>query len=73
MTMASPKGAKFVPKEKCKAIYDIYCVGVLPKDICVCCGLDRKTVSAIIRRLRNSDGHQTVKKIGRPKKLSDVV
>ena len=63
--MASPKGAKFVPKEKCKAIYDMRYVRVLPHEICVYYRLDRKTVSAIIRHLRNSDGHQTVKKKGR--------
>ena len=69
--MARPKGSKCVPKERCKAIYDMYCVGVLPKDICAYYGLARKTVSAIIRRLRSSNGKSTVRKQGRPKKLSE--
>ena len=66
--MGRAKGAKAVPKSKCKTIYDMYCVGVRIRDIAEYYRIPRSTVSCIVRRYKQPK--KTIVKQGRPKKLS---
>ena len=71
VAMTRKKGAKKVPKELCRTIYDKYWIGVRVTDIAKHYEIKQLTVSNIIRRLRNATKKTTEKKMGRPCKLSD--
>ncbi len=65
--MPRKKGAKCVPPELCKTIYDMYSVGVHAGTIAKYYTMNRPIVSSIVRRLRIN---KTKKRMGRPLKLS---
>ena len=65
------RGAKCVPKQRCKTIYDIYCIDVRVKDIAEYCCMKQPTVSNIFRRLRTINMKPVQKKMGRKPKLSE--
>ncbi len=65
--MARKKGAKPHDKGQCKAIYDMYCVGVRVNAICKHYKMKQTTVSNIIRRNKKSKPNN---KMGRPSRLS---
>ncbi len=68
-TMGRLKGAKCIPKEQSKTIYDMHCVIVHVCDIAKYYDMPRSTVSGIIRRLKKTT--KTVKVQGHPLKLSE--
>ena len=67
-TMGRKKGAKRIPEEKCKRIYDMNVIGVRVRDIAKFYQMPQSTVSCIIRRYKMQT--KTIKKQGRPKKLA---
>ena len=69
-TMVKTKGAKCVPKQRCKTIHDMYCIGVRVKDIALYYNVEQPTISNIIRRLRTSNIKPVKKNMGRKPKLS---
>ena len=68
--MARQKGAKCVPKDKARTIYEMSCVGVRVCQIAAYYNMARPTVSNIIRRLRNASTKPKRKK-GPRRKLSE--
>lgn len=68
--MGRTKGARTVPRETCKAIYDMSRIGVKHVDIAEYYGIKKSTVSNILRRIRQNHNAIT-KKRGRKRKLSD--
>ena len=69
--MARRSGVKFVPKNRCRTIYDMSSIGVRIIDIARYYNLPRSTVANIIRRYRNSEKQETKKKMGRKLKFSE--
>ena len=69
--MPRQRGTKSVKTERCKTIYDMYCIGVLVLDISKYYGMKRPTVSNIIRREKQKKLQVTMKKRGRNRKLSE--
>ena len=71
-TMVKTKGAKSVPKQRCKTIHDMFCIGVCVKDIALYYNMKQPTVSNIIRRLRTSNTKPVKKRwVGNPNCLQE--
>ena len=52
LTMVRTRGAKYVPKQRSKTIYDMHCICVRVKDIAQHCEMKQPTVRPVQRKIR---------------------
>ncbi len=71
VAIARQRGAKCIAKERCKAIYDLSCLGVRNVDIAKYYKMSRSTVSSVLSRLRKEAKVKKPEKMGRKQKLTE--
>ena len=71
VAMPRKKGAKRVPKERCRTIYEMSSIGARNKDIALLYSMSRSTVNSIVSRMKKTYTRIGFKKMGRRRKLSD--
>lgn len=70
VSMPRKKGAKFVPMDYCRIIYEMSCIGVRNNNIALHCSMSFSTVNSIINRIKKNCNWVDVEKMARRRKLS---